>query len=127
LIDDSPRLRTDIWVSAYIRRCEIAGAFALIRRRGANEAGSLLIRLDCLDGRTALFGPAPMAGQASAHANMSGVDRLWHCLHDDAWITSEASGARIQRAINRDPDLWVIELEDPQGRCFLDLANGPLA
>ena len=55
------RLTSAIWVSAYIRRCHLEGAFAVVRRRGAAEAGAIFVKLDRLDGTAALFAPAPQS------------------------------------------------------------------
>ena len=55
------RLKSGIWVSAYLRRCQVEGAFAAIRRRGADEAGAIFIKLNRLDGTAELFTPAPQA------------------------------------------------------------------
>lgn len=110
------RLRADIWVSAYIRRCEVEGAFAVLRRRGAAEAGAIFIKLDCLDGRAALFGPAP---QSEAR---EGVDRTFARTHKEEWLEPAEIEARLAREIRFDPDLWIVEVEDRAGRSFLDLA-----
>ena len=48
------RLRSDIWVSAYLRRCAAQGVVAVLRRRGAAEAGAIFVKLDRLDGTAAL-------------------------------------------------------------------------
>ncbi len=55
------RLRADIFVAALIRRAQVAGAYATLRRRGASEAGAIFVRVDRLDGTSALFGPAPQS------------------------------------------------------------------
>ena len=55
------RLKSAIWVSAYLRRCNIEGAFAAVRRRGAEEAGAIFIKLNRLDGTADLFAPAPQS------------------------------------------------------------------
>jgi hypothetical protein len=52
-------LQSAIWVSAYLRRCSIEGAYAVVRRRGAEEAGSIFGKIDRMDGTAELFGPAP--------------------------------------------------------------------
>jgi hypothetical protein len=36
------RLKTGIWVAAYLRRCNVEGVFAAVRRHGAEEAGAFL-------------------------------------------------------------------------------------
>jgi hypothetical protein len=111
------RLRADIWVAAYIRRCATEDASAVLRRRGAAEAGAIFVKIDRLDGHAALFGPAPQTETAEA-----GVDRLWTRLHKDEWLSPADVEARIRREIDFDPDLWLVEVEDRRGRNFLDLA-----
>ena len=61
------RLKSAIWVAAYVRRCHIEGAFAAVRRRGAEEAGAIFIKLNRLDGTAELFGPAPQSAFGEAH------------------------------------------------------------
>ena len=56
------RLKSAIWVAAYVRRCNVEGAFAAVRRRGAEEAGAIFIKLNRLDGTAELFAPAPQSG-----------------------------------------------------------------
>jgi hypothetical protein len=108
------RLRSDIWVSAYIRRCNGAGGSAVLRKRGAAEAGAIVIRLDDLAGRTAVYGPAPQS-----MFDERAMDRRFVRLHDEAWIDNAASETRLQRELRFDSDLWIIEVEDRAGRHFL--------
>jgi hypothetical protein len=110
------RLRSDIWVSAYVRRCEIEGAFAVLRRRGAAEAGAIFIKIDCLDGTALLFGPA-----AQSEIN-EGTDRSFTLLHREDRIDPLMAEEKLKREIAFDPDVWIVEVDDRQGRCFLDLA-----
>lgn len=111
-----PRLRSDIWVSAYLRRCAVEGAFATLRKRGAPEAGAIFVVLDCLDGRMAVFGPAPQS-----EAGEDGVRRFAR-VHEGEWIDGADAAERIRRETKFDSDLWVVDVEDRQGRNFLDLA-----
>ena len=53
------RLKSGIWVAAYVRRCNVEGVFAAVRRRGADEAGAIFIKINRLDGTATLYGPAP--------------------------------------------------------------------
>jgi hypothetical protein len=114
------RLRADIWVAAYIRRCEIDGVFAVLRRRGAAEAGAIFIKLDRLDGRAALYAPAPQSELAESAER--GVERLWRRAHKEEWIDPADVERRLKREISFDPDLWIVEVEDRQGLPRLDLA-----
>ena len=111
------RLRSDFFVSALIRRAETAGAVAMLRRRGAAEAGAIFVKLDRLDGHAALFGPAPQS-----ETPPTGVDRLFVRLHPSEWIEPMAAEARVKRELTFDPDLWLVEIEDRAGRSFVDLA-----
>lgn len=111
------RLRADIWVSAYLRRCALEGAFAVLRRRGAAEAGAIFVKIDRLDGTAALFGPAPQSELKD------GEDRMFAKLHREEWIDTSEAERRLATEIRFDPDLWIVEAEDRQGRCFLDLVE----
>jgi hypothetical protein len=111
------RLRADIWVSAYIRRCAVEGAVATLRRRGAAEAGAIFVKIDRLDGRATLFSPAPQSELAD-----HGVERLWSRAQRDEWIDPADIEKRLAREVEFDPDLWIVEVEDRQGRNWLDIA-----
>jgi hypothetical protein len=110
------RLKSVIWVAAYLRRCNGEGVFAAVRRHGAEEAGAIFIKLNRLDGTAELFGPAPQSVFDETHP----VDRVFcRCLKEQP-----APEARIEERIGReigfDPDAWVLEVEDRAGRHFLE-------
>ena len=107
------RIRTDFWVSAYFRRCEVAGLVAVLRRRGAAEAGAVMIKVDRLDGTAILLGPAPQSEAAEDGG------RSFVAVHREETIDSPAAEARLTREIGFDPDLWIVEVEDRQGRSLL--------
>jgi hypothetical protein len=111
------RLRSDIFAAALIRRAEAQGAVAMLRRRGAAEAGAVFIKLDRLDGRAAIYGPAPQSEELP-----EGVDRLFGKVHAGDWLDPLEAEARLKREIMFDPDLWIVEIEDRAGRVFVDLA-----
>ncbi len=108
------RLKSEIWVAAYRRRCEIAGAFAVMRRRGAAEAGAILIKIDRLDGNVALYGPAPQSFFGEGE-----TERRFVRMHPQEAIENAAAEARIEKELRFDPDLWIVEVEDRSGRSFL--------
>lgn len=111
------RLKSNIWVSAYIRRCEIEGAFAVVRRRGAEEAGAIFVKLNRLDGTGALYGPAPQSAFDTGRPS----DRLFVTLAGGgAPVPENDIEARLAREIKFDPDVWIVEVEDRGGRHFLD-------
>jgi len=92
-------LSTDIWVSALIRRIELEGSFAYVARKGDPRAGAVLLKvLNLRTYETRLYRPES--------------DELWRRVAntDDDYIT---------RQVRYDPDLWVVEVEDVEGRTFL--------
>jgi hypothetical protein len=104
----SDRLTASFWVSAYLARLRLADIAAFVVAHGDDSAGAVLVKLNTLNGRAVAF-------QRSFDL-MSGA-RAWVVLAEGA--EAEVDDAlRRQRA--RDRDLWVIEVEDRQGRHLLD-------
>jgi hypothetical protein len=112
----TPRLRSDFWVSAYLRRCAVEGVDAVLRRRGAAEAGAVFVKIDHRDGTASLYGPAPQA-----LVDGPGADRLFAPVLTG--VTPLDVEDRMRRERGFDPDLWLVEVDDPQGRHFLDIAE----
>jgi len=110
------RLKSAIWVAAYIRRCHTEGAFAAVRRRGAEEAGAIFVKLNRLDGTAELFGPAPQSVFDDAHP----ADRLFSRCHGEQPAPETKIEERLARELRFDPDAWILEVEDRAGRHFLD-------
>ena len=101
-------LSTDIWVAALIRRAELAGAFAVVARKGDARAGSVLVKaLNRADKTSRLY----------SEATRGDGERVWM---RPALSDQEVELDRyIERAVRIDPDLWVVEIDDRDGRHFL--------
>jgi hypothetical protein len=112
------RLRSDIFVSAYLRRRNGENAFAVVRRKGAPEAGAIFVCVDRLDGTADLYGPAP---QSAFDAGVS-AGRLFHRLTKDGATPSDVA-ARIEKEMRFDADIWIIDVEDRSGEPRLDLVE----
>ena len=110
------RVTSGLWVAAYIRRAFVEGAFAAVVRRGSEEAGAILVVVDWLDGTVDLYGPAPQ----TAFDDSKPTDRLFSRLGER--IDRLAMQARIASETRFDSDIWVVEIEDRQGRSFLEIA-----
>jgi hypothetical protein len=111
------RLKSSIWVSAYLRRCDVEGAFAAVRRRGAEDAGAIFLKLNRLDGTGTLYGPAPQ----SVFETERPADRYFIAVVGGAAAATDAEiEARLARELKFDPDVWIVEVEDRQARHFLD-------
>jgi hypothetical protein len=112
------RLKSGIWVAAYIRRCHIEGAFTAVRRHGADDAGAIFVKVNRLDGSADLYGPAPQ----SAFDESLPIHRIFRPQLPKQPVPEADVEAALAREIRFDPDLWIVEVEDRAGRHFLDLA-----
>ena len=111
------RLKSGIWVAAYVRRCNVEGVFAAVRRRGADEAGAIFIKVNRLDGTADIYAPAPQTAFARRASDGSRLQPRALKILPAADADVEAY---LARQIRFDPDVWIIETEDRAGRHFLD-------
>jgi hypothetical protein len=108
-----PRLKSKIFVQALVRRAEVAGAAAYVARKGAEEAGVVFLKINRLDGTIEVLSP-------SQKINSEGeLERVWARPMGDRTTEEEAAGY-FARQVKFDPDLWIVEIEDRQGRNFVD-------
>ncbi len=113
------RLKSAIWVAAYIRRCQVEGIFAAVRRHGADEAGAIFIKVNRLDGSADLYSPAPQAAFDEAQP----TDRAFAAALKKLPAPEADVEAYLARETRFDPDVWIVETEDRGGRHLLDLAR----
>ena len=111
------RLRSDIFISAYIRQRNGENAFAVVRRKGAAEAGAIFVCIDRLDGSADLYGPAPQAAFDEARP-----ERLFQKISKDGATPLDIS-ERLARELRFDSDIWIIDVDDRRGEPRLDLAS----
>jgi hypothetical protein len=102
------KLGSDIWVYALVRRVELAGAFAMILRKGDARAGAVLVK--ALDRRN-------NAAHLYAEATRGDGETVW--MQPLEATDEPAIDAYIARAARIDPDIWVVEVDDREGRHFL--------
>lgn len=102
------RLTASFWVAAYRRRLDLAGIACFVVRHGDDDAGAVLVKAATLDGRARLF---------QRGFDLASGDRAWVVLDEGDERDCDAAAAR-QAAF--DPDVWVLEVEDRQGRHLLD-------
>ena len=106
-------------MAAYLRRCQTDGVFGAVRRRGAEEAGAVFVKVATLDGKAMLYVPAPQ----TVYDDSRPIERYFMPISPEA-LPEQAVEERITREIRFDPDAWIVETEDRAGRHFLDLARG---
>lgn len=100
------RLATHLWIGALLRRCSADGMPATVVHSGERMGGAVMLKVY-------------QAGQGCRlMAQMRDLDgRLrWYKAHKEELVAEGEAEALIGRAIARDPDLWVIEVESRDGR-----------
>ena len=102
------RLTARFWVDAYLARLRFRDIPAYVVAHGDDTGGAVLIKLNTLDNRAVAF--------TRSFDLMTG-DRTW--LELASGVETDVDAA-IARQRGYDPDLWVIEVEDRQGRHLLD-------
>jgi hypothetical protein len=102
------RLTTRFWVDAYLARLRLADIPAFVVSHGDDTAGTVMVKLALLNGQARVF---------ERGFDLATDARIWRMVQDGAEAEVEAM---ITRARGRDRDLWVIEVEDRQGRTLLD-------
>ncbi len=105
----APRLKAGIFVRALIRRVEVAGASALIGRKGSDEAGAIILKVATMDGRVLVLNQA-RDGQGNL---------VWARVLGDT-VSEARANEWCAKQVTFDPDLWIVEIEDPKGRTFVD-------
>ncbi len=104
-----PRLKAGIFVRALIRRAEVAGAQAFVVRKGSEEAGAVFLKIAKLDGTSTVL----------SQARRGEGELVWMKQLGEAVDDAKAS-AWFDKQIKFDPDLWIVEIEDREGRAFVD-------
>ncbi len=104
----SARLTTDIWVSAYLARLQAAAIPAYLTAKGDPTAGAVAVTLATMAGRAWVF--------VGAYGPAGG--RIW--TPRAAAAPEAEADAALARQRGFDPDLWIVEIEDPKGRTLLD-------
>lgn len=102
------KLTSDFWVGAYLNRLRLANIPVFVTAKGDATAGAVLVKVSTLDGEATTY-------QRSFDL-MSG-ERAWVVLVEG---TDKEVDAAVERQRAFDPDLWVLEVEDRQGRHLLD-------
>ncbi len=108
------RLKSEIWVKAYVRRMSAGGHPSYVIRHGDDDAGAIYIRINRLDGSSALLGPAP--------SGLSGTetDRRW-VMHFKGELRPDSEvDVYLEREHRTYPDLWLVEVESRDGQHGLE-------
>jgi hypothetical protein len=99
-------MATRLMVQALVRRCSIAGLAATVVHRGDADRGTVLIKVNRFDAGVTVWTQTRTPAGEPAWMRGTGADP----------VAEPASDAYVERQVKRDPDLWVIEIEDRQAR-----------
>ena len=102
------RLTSGFWVNAYLVRLNLANIPAYVVRSGEKQAGAVLVKVNTLDGKARVF-------QRSYDLEVD--RRIWTVLDEGC---EPELDAMLERQRHRDPDVWIVEVEDRGGRHLLD-------
>ncbi|MEQ9491715.1 MAG: DUF1491 family protein [Alphaproteobacteria bacterium] len=99
------RLPTAMWVSATIRRLSVDAVPAMVVHKGEVESGTLVVKLNLLDGTVKVLTESRgMAGELG-----------WMAPLGEDPMPEDKADAYLSRSVERDPDIWVVEIEDRKG------------
>ena len=105
----TPRLKAGIFVRALIRRAEVAGAQAYVVKKGSEEAGAVFLKVSQLDGTCTILNQVrPGDGELAWAKPLGGP------------CDETRASAYLAKQMKFDRDLWIVEIEDREGRAFVD-------
>jgi hypothetical protein len=102
-MSEEGRLPTKLWIDAVLLPLAGRGIYHYVHQEGDYSTGLILLKLEGLDGTCRL-----LTQQRDFMSNT--LEWVPALSHED--VASSEADAYIARAVSRDPDLWVIEIED---------------
>jgi hypothetical protein len=96
------RLPTALWVDVHLRRLGNEGIPYYIHNTGAHAAGTVMLKLNGLENGCRLL---------IQQRDLNGILGWTNALREQIVEEGKADDY-IKRAVTRDPDVWVIEIED---------------
>jgi hypothetical protein len=107
--EEDGRLATGLWVSAELRRGNAEGVPMMVVRKGDRSRGTVLLKINTLDGQAWVLTQIRHNGRLA-----------WTRGTGPAAVPEAEADRYIERQLRYDPDLWVIEIEDRQGRHWFE-------
>ncbi len=102
MFEEPSTIPTYLLVEAKLRELSTQGIGAYIAHRGEKMGGLILLKISDMSGQCKLL---------SQQRNIDGALE-WQNMFKEELVEEKRADEYSVRAINRDPDLWVIEIED---------------
>ncbi len=99
-------INSEIIVNSFIKTARIKMLDAYLIRRGDKISGEIFLKLNNLKGFSRIY-----------TYKKDNILKYWQVYSVDAWEENKIIDKKIEKAINIDEDIWVIELEDKEGIC----------
>jgi hypothetical protein len=99
------RLPTELWLTAGLRRCSAEGIPAAVVRRGEKQSGTVILKINQLESGCRILTQA---------RDLDG-ELTWFAALDGALVEEAEADAYVERTAQRDPDVWVVEIEHRDG------------
>ena len=102
------RLTARFWVDAWLARLRAAGLSGYVLSHGDDTSGAVLVKCARLDGTAIVW---------TRRFNLMTGHSEWAVLSDGPEAEVDAL---LSREGSRDPDLWIVEVENRKGDALLD-------
>ena len=98
-------LSSEFIVNAFIKTARLNMLDAYMVRRGDSKSGEIFLRLNNLSGQSKIYS-----------YRKDNIKNYWEVYGSDTWQEDSLINDKIKKIISIDSDIWVLELEDKQGR-----------
>ena len=102
------RLRSKIWVQAYLKRLELQSIAAYVTAHGDDHSGAILIKVMKMDGSAKLY---------QKTFDLQNNRNAWVKILEGFEVDIDTL---LDKQKAHDPDLWVVEIESASGQNYLD-------
>ena len=102
------RLRSKIWVQAYLKRLELQSIAAYVTAHGDDHSGAILIKVMKMDGSAKLY---------QKTFDLQNNRNAWVKILEGFEVDIDTL---LDKQKANDPDLWVVEIESASGQNYLD-------
>ena len=104
------RLKTEVWIKALIRRCDITAIPIAVVARGDADAGAVLLKFNGAVGGCVVL----------TQARGKDGELVWMKATGPVPVAEADADAYIGRQRGRDPDIWVVEIESGSAETVID-------